>query len=105
MEKQMKVVIDQDGDAVILNRNIIKQISRLNKTDDSFYFDIAYIDNTKSYFTFDFENFKDEVDILEKKVDKIRKDIIEYLNYGVTPEQLLSTITLVKHETISEEKE
>lgn len=93
----MKIMIDNDGDAVMLDATQIKAVQKVEIDETEISFEISYYTTENSVFVFEFATFENlSKDLVIANVEKIRKDIIVYLNGGAEPEFMGATINLSK---------
>jgi hypothetical protein len=92
----MKIIIDNDGDAIFLHKENIKSISKIKSNSSYLYFNVNWIDGAENSFIFEYSNYDMDKDILLNKISKIRLDILSDLNGGINPEIMFPEINLKK---------
>lgn len=94
----MKIIIDNQDNAIILNVNNINRITSIHESHKFIHFNIHFNDGTVHNMTFCYDSYLDEKQILINKVKKIRQDIIYYLNNNIEPENIIMSIKKITNE-------
>ncbi len=93
----MKMVIDNDGDAIMLDATQIKCVKNTVVGDTEVSFDIVYYVGEDANICFEFASYSNlSKEIVIANIEQIRNDIILFLNGNTKPEPLVATIDLSK---------